>query len=92
VVIYVPRCVQNGSGSLGLEALEDFVAGIKGYQLNLCNNPKVTWPATHKHTHMRVRALLPAGFAWSTCEDSITDVIVVVASITFPYLLLADEL
>jgi hypothetical protein len=28
VVVYVPRCVQNGSESLGLKALEDFGVGI----------------------------------------------------------------
>jgi hypothetical protein len=28
VVVYEPRCVQNGSESLGLEALEDFGVGI----------------------------------------------------------------
>jgi hypothetical protein len=30
VVVYVPRCVQNGSESLGLKALEDFNVGIGG--------------------------------------------------------------
>jgi hypothetical protein len=30
VIVYVPRCVQNGSESLGLKALEDFVVGIGG--------------------------------------------------------------
>jgi hypothetical protein len=30
VVVYVPRCVQNGSESLGLKALEDFDVGIGG--------------------------------------------------------------
>jgi hypothetical protein len=30
VVVYVPKCVQNGSDSLGLKALEDFDVGI-GY-------------------------------------------------------------
>jgi hypothetical protein len=28
LVVYVPRCVQNGSESLGLKALEDFDVGI----------------------------------------------------------------
>jgi hypothetical protein len=28
VVVYVPRCVQNGTESFGLKALEDFDAGI----------------------------------------------------------------
>jgi hypothetical protein len=28
VVVYVPRCVLNGSESLGLEELEDFDVGI----------------------------------------------------------------
>jgi hypothetical protein len=31
VVVYVPRCVQNGSESLGLKALEDFNVGIGDY-------------------------------------------------------------
>jgi hypothetical protein len=30
VPVYVARCVQNGSESLGLEVLEDFDAGIGG--------------------------------------------------------------
>jgi hypothetical protein len=30
VVVYVPRCVENRSESLGLEVLEDFDAGIGG--------------------------------------------------------------
>jgi hypothetical protein len=30
VAVYVLRCVQNGSESLGLKAPEDFVAGIGG--------------------------------------------------------------
>jgi hypothetical protein len=30
VVVYVPRCVQNGSERLGLKALEDFDGGIGG--------------------------------------------------------------
>jgi hypothetical protein len=30
VVVYVLRCVQNGSESLGLKALEDFDVGIGG--------------------------------------------------------------
>jgi hypothetical protein len=30
VVVYVPRCVQNESESLGLKALEDFDVGIGG--------------------------------------------------------------
>jgi hypothetical protein len=30
VVVYVPRYVQNGSESLGLEALEDVDVGIRG--------------------------------------------------------------
>jgi hypothetical protein len=28
VVVYVPKCVQNGSESLGLKALEDFDVGL----------------------------------------------------------------
>jgi hypothetical protein len=32
VVVFVSRCVQNGSDSLGLKALEDFVVGIGGYR------------------------------------------------------------
>jgi hypothetical protein len=35
VVVYVPRCVQNASDSLGLKALEDFVVGIGGCPLLL---------------------------------------------------------
>jgi hypothetical protein len=30
VLVYVPRCVQNGSEILGLKALEDFNVGIEG--------------------------------------------------------------
>jgi hypothetical protein len=30
VAVYVSRCVQNGSESLGLKALEDFYVGIGG--------------------------------------------------------------
>jgi hypothetical protein len=30
VIVYVPRCVQNGSEILGLKALEDFDIGIGG--------------------------------------------------------------
>jgi hypothetical protein len=29
VVVYIPRCVQNGSESLVLKALEDFDVGIE---------------------------------------------------------------
>jgi hypothetical protein len=29
--VVVPRCVQNGSESLGLKALEDFDVGIGSY-------------------------------------------------------------
>jgi hypothetical protein len=28
VLVYVPRCVQNGLESIGLKALEDFDVGI----------------------------------------------------------------
>jgi hypothetical protein len=28
VIVYVPRCVQNGSESLGLKALQDFERNI----------------------------------------------------------------
>jgi hypothetical protein len=31
VVVYVPRCVQNGSESLGLKAVEDLDVGIESY-------------------------------------------------------------
>jgi hypothetical protein len=30
VIVYVPRCVQNASESLGWKALEDFDVGIGG--------------------------------------------------------------
>jgi hypothetical protein len=30
VVVYVPRCVQNGSKNLGFKALKDFDVGIGG--------------------------------------------------------------
>jgi hypothetical protein len=30
VVVYVPRCIQNGSKRLGLKALEDFGVEIGG--------------------------------------------------------------
>jgi hypothetical protein len=30
VVVYVPRCVQNGSESLGLKELNDFDVGSRG--------------------------------------------------------------
>jgi hypothetical protein len=33
VVVYVPRCVQNGSENLGLKALEDFDVGIENQEL-----------------------------------------------------------
>jgi hypothetical protein len=35
VVIYVPRCVQNGSESLGLKALEDFDVAIGGCMVRM---------------------------------------------------------
>jgi hypothetical protein len=30
VVVYVPRCVENGSENFGLKALENFDVGIGG--------------------------------------------------------------
>jgi hypothetical protein len=30
VVVYVPKCVQNGSESLGLKTLKDFDVGVGG--------------------------------------------------------------
>jgi hypothetical protein len=30
VAVYIPRCGQNGSESLGLKTLEDFGVGIRG--------------------------------------------------------------
>jgi hypothetical protein len=68
VVVYVPRCVQNGSKSLGLKPLQDFDVRTASDCRVIINPHTLQITSTHKVFSVFTSRILATVFNYSTHE------------------------